>query len=358
MNDRGRIALAIATLLALAACEGGAPNAAPTPAAGPAESAASAPSDRAAGSIANGAASGAASGGSSGATPGASSADDRRPAAIWNDVVVEWSDLRPRLAERGGGAVLEEMLLDRRLEQNLRERRITLTADQIAAEERILLETLDPSSERAATLLRELRQVQGLGPKRWSDLLRRNAALRALVAGEVQVNDESVTAALDAAHGPKRICRIIAAPDVRSADSIAARAAGGASFADLAVENSTDRSAERGGLLEPISRLDPSYPASFRNALWALSPGQVSAPVLLDRAWVVILFEREVPASSGINDSSAREKARVAVRRAQERLLMENYARSILRDATNPTIFDDALLESWRASRAAGDLRR
>ncbi|MBX3354915.1 MAG: peptidylprolyl isomerase [Phycisphaeraceae bacterium] len=288
------------------------------------------------------------------------SASDARPAVIWNEVVIEWSDLRPRLAERSGGTVLEEMLIDRRLEQVLSQRGITLSADAIAQEEQLLLQTLAPSRERAETLLRELRLAQGLGRQRWNDLLRRNAALRALIAEEVRVTDEAVIAALDAAHGPKRVCRIIAVPDVRTAESIGAQLAGGLSFADLAVERSTDRSAERGGLLAPISRLDPNYPQSFRSALWSLAPGQVSAPVLLDRAWVIIRLEREIPAEPAINDPGARERARMAVRRAQERLLMENYARSILRDTSNATIFDDALLESWRAVRVAAptDARR
>lgn len=282
----------------------------------------------------------------------ASGAIERRPAVIWNETIIEWSDLRPRLAERSGGTVVEEMLLDRRLEQNLRQRGLTISADAMAAEERLLLETLDPSMQRAESLLRELRQAQGLGTNRWNDLLRRNAALRALVTEDVRVTDDAVTAALDAAHGPKRICRIVALPDVRAAEAVAAQAAAGASFSDLAVERSTDQSAQRGGLLAPISQLDPAYPQSFRSALWALAPGQISSPVLLDRSWVVIKLERELPADSAINDGSARERARAAVRRAQERLLMENYARSVLRDATNATIFDDALLESWKAARA------
>ena len=125
-------------------------------------------------------------GGTTAPTGSPSSIDDRRPAAIWNEVVVEWSELRPRLAERSGGVVLEEYLLDRRLDQVLRERNITLSAEQIANEERILLDALDPSSARSAELLGELRQAQGLGSKRWADLLRRNAALRALIAGEVR----------------------------------------------------------------------------------------------------------------------------------------------------------------------------
>lgn len=280
-------------------------------------------------------------------------ADDRRPAAIWNDIVIEWSDLRPRLAERSGGAVLEEMLIDARLERMLRSRGKTLTPAQISAEEQILLETLDPDPSRAAMLLKSLRQVQGLSTVRWNDLLLRNASLRALVTDEVNVSQDAIDAALDAAHGPKRRCRIIAVADARAAEEIAAQLSRGASFTELAVERSTDRSAERGGLIAPVSRLDPSFPASFRNALWGLAPGSVSAPVLLDRSWVLILFEREVPADSAFASSSSRERARQAVQRAQERLLMENLVRDILRDCSSVSVFDDSLQESWRSARSA-----
>jgi len=284
---------------------------------------------------------------------GGTSMDDRRPAAIWDEMVIEWTDLRPRLAERSGGSVLEEMLLDQRLDRMLRERGKSVSASQISAEEAILRESLDPDPARADALLRSLRQVQGLSTLRWNDLLRRNAAMRALVADDVRVSEEAVEAALDAAHGPKRRCRIIAVPDARTAEMIAGQLAGGASFTDLAIEHSTDRSAERGGLLAPVSRLDPSYPSSFRSALWALAPGQRSEPLLLDQSWVFIHCERELPADSRFTSSSSRDQARTAVRRAQERLLMENMARSILRDAAGVTIFDDALLESWRSARSA-----
>lgn len=289
---------------------------------------------------------------SSAASGGASrGVDERRPAAIWDDIVIEWSDLRPRLAERSGGSVLEEMLLDRRLERLLRERGISLSQAQIAAEEAILRESLDPDPSRADSLLRSLRQVQGLSTLRWNDLLRRNAAMRALVADEVRVTDEAVAAALDAAHGAKRRGRIISVPDARSAEKVASLLAGGASFAEVAVEHSTDRSAERGGLLAPVSRLDPSYPSSFRNALWSLPIGGRSDPLLLDQSWVFILCEGEIPADPRLHSEAAREQARQAVRRAQERLLMENLARSLLRDASSATVFDDALLESWRGVR-------
>ncbi len=336
--------LAAAALLAPIACDAPRPTAGGSSAGAPGASPGAAPDAPRSASRA----AGAASTGASVAGP-----TDSRPAAIWGDTVIEWSDLRPRLAERSGGAVLEEMLIDRRLEALLRERGRPLTPAQIAAEEQILLETLDPDPSRAASLLRSLRQVQGLSTLRWNDLLRRNASLRALVADEVKVSDDAVEAALDAAHGAKRRCRIIALPDARAAEDVAGQLSRGANFAELAVERSTDRSAERGGLLAPVSRLDPSFPASFRNALWSLQPGAVSAPVLLDQSWVLILCEREIPAGSALGAASEREKARTAVRRAQERLLMENLARSIVRDTTTVTVFDDALQESWRSARSA-----
>lgn len=342
-SKRGSPLLRNTLLLAAAALSsacGSAPSASTgsaAPAAGPATSAAPPPA--------------------AAALPGAAPAAEQaratareRPAAIWNGTAVEWTDIRPLLAERSGAVVLEEYLLDRQVEMLLRERGITLEQTQVAAEEALLLETLDRNPERARVLLVELRNTQGLGPERWSRLLRRNAGLRAVVQPEVRISQDAVSAAVDAAHGPKRRCRIMVVPDLRVAESAAARLAAGESFADVAVELSTDRSAERGGLIPPVSRMDPSFPSSLRKALWELPQGGTSSPVLLESGVAIIRFERELP-GDGTSPESARAEGELAVRRAQERLLMENTARAMLRDAASVTIFDDALLDSWKRAR-------
>jgi hypothetical protein len=267
-------------------------------------------------------------------------------AAIWQRDSVTWDDLRPILAERAGAMALEEALLDKRVHAAAAERGISVTEAMLEAEEAALREQLAPEPDRAERLLEEVRARQGLGPRRWRALLWRNAALRALVARDVAVLPEQVDAALDAVHGAKRKARVIAVPDLRAAQRVVERLAAGEAFADLAAEASTDSSAARGGLIAPVSRLDPAYPAAFREALWALAaPGTVSPPVLSTSGFVLVRYEGDVPATTPAAD--ARAAAERAVRLAQERARMEELARDMVRGA-KPTIFDDSLADSWR----------
>lgn len=267
-------------------------------------------------------------------------------AATCGGETISWSELRPILAERAGAAAIEEVLLDKRLRTTAAQRGITITEEAMRAEEAALRHQLSTDAERAERLLEELRARQGLGPTRWRALLWRNAALRALVAEEVQVQPAQVEAALDAAHGPRRRARVIAVPDLRTAQHVSERLKAGEAFPDLAAELSTDVSAARGGLIAPVSRLDPAFPTAFREALWALAAvGGVSPPVMTGAGFVLVRYEGDVPATTPPAD--ARAEAERAVRLAQERALMETLARDMMRDA-NPSIFDESLADSWR----------
>ncbi|MBL9141799.1 MAG: hypothetical protein JNK53_08030, partial [Phycisphaerae bacterium] len=200
-------------------------------------------------------------------------------AAIWQRDSVSWDELRPILAERAGAAALEEALLDKRVRAAAAERSIAVTDEMQRQEEVSLRAQLSAEPDRADRLLDEVRARQGLGPRRWKALLWRNAALRAMVARDVTVVPQQIDAALDAAYGPRRKARVIAVPDLRAAQRVADRLAAGESFADIAAELSTDSSAARGGLIAPVSRLDPAFPAAFREALWSVAaPGGVSSP--------------------------------------------------------------------------------
>ncbi len=272
-------------------------------------------------------------------------------AAICGQDTVTWSDLRPILNERAGAAALEEALLDKRVHAAAQEQALAITEEMLRDEERVLREQLSTDPARADRLLDEVRQRQGLGPTRWRALLWRNAALRQMVAKDVQVLPQQVEAALDAAHGPRRSARIIAVPDLKATKDVADRLAKGDSFADIATAVSTDASAPRGGLIAPVSRLDPAFPAAFREALWSLDkPGGVSAPVLVTTGYVIVRYEGDVPGDPAALEA-ARPKAAAAVRLAQERARMEELARSMVRGA-KPTIFDESLADSWNRANA------
>ncbi|MFM8642736.1 MAG: peptidylprolyl isomerase [Phycisphaerales bacterium] len=266
--------------------------------------------------------------------------------AIWQQSTVTWDRLRPVIGELAGNVALREVLLDELLAERARQRGIAPDEAALEREEATLLEFLDADPARARTLLGEIRARQGLGPVRWRSLLWRNAVLRALVAADVRVEEPQVVAAHDAAHGAKRRARVIAVPDLRGAQRVQERLAAGEPFEAVAADASTDPSAARGGLVTPMSRLDPGVPAAVREALWALAkPGELSPPVLIPTGYLLVRFEGEDP-GDGIALEAVRARAERSVRLAQERARMDTLAADLLR-AVRPTIFDESLADSW-----------
>ena len=270
---------------------------------------------------------------------------DARPAALVNGVVVEWGELRPLLNEAAGAEVLQEIILDRMLSRALADAGVTITADEVDAERQLFYSTLSRDTGVSARLARELRSSRGIHRHRFAQLLHRNASLRALVRDRVQVTDEAVGRLYEIIHGPKRQARLMVLPTLRAADAAIQRVRSGEFFGDVAVEISTDSSASRGGLLEPISRADPSYPQALRQVLWSLASAEISAPVLLGDTYAVLMLVREVPGDGADLDEQRGELERLA-RLNQQRLLMDQVARRLILQAT-VTVFDEALRESW-----------
>jgi len=269
----------------------------------------------------------------------------QRPPAIWKGTVIEWSELQPVLSERAGAVALEEVLLDRQLAKLIAERNLTVDAAMLAEEQRALLAGFSDNPERAERLLLELRAVQGLGEHRWKSLLRRNASARLLVQEQVQLTPVAVDAAMDAAHGAKRRCRVIALADLKACTEAKRRLDAGEPFGEVAADMSNDSSAPRGGLVNPVSRLDPSWPASFRQTLWSLPKGGVSAPVMMDQRYVIIRMQDEIAADAP--DLAARAAAERDVRRAQERVQMEALVSGLRQTQRDAVIFDESLRDAW-----------
>lgn len=283
----------------------------------------------------------------------ASTLIDARPAAIVNGRTVNWGHLRPILTDAAGAEALQELILDRALGAMIRDAGLTISEDDLVRERSLMLETLNADGNVAIRLLDELRNRQGLGTYRFNALLRRNAAMRKLVAPRVTVTEEAVQQLHDVIHGPRRQARLITVPSLPQARSAIERIEAGEAFIDVAIDLSTDSSAARGGLLEPIAAADPSYPEALRTALWDLAAGEISRPILLGDQYAVLQLEDELPGEDVPLDNVRPELER-RVRLNQERQRMDQLARTILAD-TNMTIFDEALRESWNRSRGRMD---
>jgi parvulin-like peptidyl-prolyl isomerase len=261
---------------------------------------------------------------------------------------VEWSRLRPILNELAGGQALQEVVLDLLLEEELREANIVIGSAEIARERRVLQESLSPDPDLAFRLLDNLRSQRRLGEVRFEALLRRNAGLRMLVQDQANVTTAAVRRHYELIHGEKRQARLIVAPTLADAQAALKRITLGERFGDVAVEVSTDASAARGGLLEPIAPGDPAYSASLHEAIGRLNVGQTSQPILLDSKYILLRLERIVPPDD-VPFELVETDLRELTRRNQERLLMERQARALLSSAT-VLFFDETLREGFRNS--------
>lgn len=274
---------------------------------------------------------------------------DARPAAIINGRRVDWGEIKPLLTEAAGGTIIREYALDMRLKEELRDHGITITADFLASERRLMLEMLHDDPDQSIRLLRELRARQGLGSHRFESLLRRNASLRALVQDQVEITETQIGQMYDVVYGTRRQTRLMTLPTLREARDAIDRIEQGEFFGDVAVDVSTDASAARGGLLEPITLFDPSYPEALRRALWGLERGDVSSPIMLDEQYAVIQFIAEF-AGEDVALDDVRDELERRVRLNQERALMDRLARHLLVNSSF-NLLDDALKESWEMRR-------
>lgn len=280
------------------------------------------------------------------------------PPAIVGGRAVNWSEMTPLLAEAAGAAVLEEIVLDRALAAELERAKVTITEQDVERERVLLARSMARAAQagpdEVEEIVRTVRRQRGLGEKRFAALLRRNAALRRLVQGDVVVTPEDVRRAYDVRYGERMRTRLIVTATERAAAEALARVRGGEGreaepFGEVAAELSTDPSAARGGIVEPISPLDPTYPAAVRQALSSLKPGEISSPVGIEEGFVILKLEEVLP-PSGPAFEDVRAEMEEEVRLVRERVQMDRLAARLLK--TTPVIIMDEDLDwSWTARR-------
>lgn len=283
------------------------------------------------------------------------------PAAIVNGQPIPWEELLGPLAEAAGGQVLQETILDRLLEEQARSRGITVSPDDIAAERALLTAAVSRDAQanpdNAERLLESVRRSRGLGEVRFAKLLHRNALMRRLVAPTIGIADEEVAQAFQMLHGPKYRARVITAPTRQQAAALRERAVAEpaairSNFIALAAAESTDPSSPRGGQIDPISPADPQYPATVRDAVLRLQPGEVSPVLAVDQGFAILLLEEAIPADNTTLEAVS-DQIRAEVRIRRERLAMEELARRLLKSA-QISIPDRSLDWSWRSVPAPG----
>lgn len=268
-----------------------------------------------------------------------------RPIGYLNGQPIRADQLQTSLVEIGGGQVLFEFVLDKQISDELRRRSMTVTDEQVEKEQRLLLQNLDADSNQAQRLLNELKDRRGLGPSRYRQLLYRNAALRALVASQVQVSELALRQEYEIYYGPRYEIRLITVDTLSSAQDVLRRLRSGETFPDVAIKLSSDASRQQGGLLSPFSSEDQSYPKAIRDELPSMRVGQVSNPISLESGFAVIRLERKI---EGIKPSmdDVKKQLTESVRLRIERVLMDQLVRSMM-DKTQLTLTNDVWQRAW-----------
>jgi hypothetical protein len=276
--------------------------------------------------------------------------------AIVAGTPLSWSDLAPHLAETAGATILEELALDNALRSRLARENMELTPSDIEAERLSLLAAIADeaatSPQGAGQLLDSIRSTRGLGPRRFNDLLRRNAALRKLIQ-PVEIPEQDLAAALELEFGPRYRIRIATYTTLAHAAEARARlhpdppcspAELPFHFAEEALEHSTDRFAPRGGLVPDASPVDPALPAGVRSALPDLTPGEVSEVIAVDGGYALVLLESRTEGRTPTDAQRARVESRL--RRRFERLAMDALARDLVTQ-TKVIVTDESLKWAW-----------
>ena len=287
-------------------------------------------------------------------------------AALIGGREVSRDELWAALAEASGGQVVREFALGVRLDELARARGVVV-GDAALREERVALAAavggagLDADS--AARVIEEFRRQRGLGPVRFEALLRRNAMLRAMTAGRVNVTESQVQAEYEFARAPVARALLYVAPSIGEA-GVARRAimeravelsqgiqpatkgALVAAFADRALLDSIDPTGAAGGVLPAFSLADASIPVGIRGACARLGEGEVSNVIALASeaapggaaslvgtgggggGAIVLLLKREVPEVGTLD--SLRPRLRAEIARRQQRAAMDALSRELL----------------------------
>lgn len=281
-----------------------------------------------------------------------------RAPVVLNGTPIPWSDLHPYLAEAAGRAALDEALLDRLIDRELSAAGITISKGEVDAEYNDFVAVLRQNvAGRGATteaVVADMRRALGLGPTRFQATLARNAKLRALVRDRVTITADDIALAHQINHGTRHRIRLITTASQRDASAIRRQLAGltgdplRIAFASAAIEQSTDQSAAAGGLIEPISTVDPAYPSAIGQAVARLGPGSLSPVVALPDAYALIFVEQQIP-PSGRSLAQTRSDLERDLRARRERLAMERLATQLLGNASITVL--DPSLEWTRRSR-------
>jgi len=276
-----------------------------------------------------------------------------RPLAMLDDDPVTISTMQARLMEHSGAETLRELRLEAALRKTLQLGELSVEQAHLDREEALLLERFSDDEDTARMVLQTLRRNDGLGPERYAALLWRNAALRLLVQDDIALTPATLQRLHRLEHGPRQVIRILVVATLQEAEELHVRLSNGEDFGELASMRSMDPSRDRGGLLNPISPEDPTWPQALRTEIAELQPGELSGIVFLDDRFAIARLERTLRADN-VEFESVRDEIEATARLSQERLKMAELAGRL---GVQPRIrlLDPVLRQAWSVDESAAN---
>ncbi len=230
-----------------------------------------------------------------------------RPAVIVNGTKISEAELNKRLREQAGKQVLASLIETQIIRDAFKKAGLQITQDDI---NQAIVEgfgSTEAFQQRAAQA--------GINPDEFTkEVLEPRIMLEKLATKDVKYTDADVQEYY-AKHkeqydvSQKVSFRLIAVPDKATADKVMAALKGGADFAAVVKQYSTDPGTrETGGLVPPT---DPkTLRPPLGDILSSLKEGQYSQPTQAGSEWLVVKLEKQQPAEKRTYDQVKTEVLR------------------------------------------------
>jgi hypothetical protein len=225
---------------------------------------------------------------------------------------------------------------------------------------------VDPSEYQA--LLDQFLQRRNMSRGEWDLLMHINATLRKIVEPKARgrLTDDQVNEAFRQMYGEKVQVHHIQGANLQEIAEAKRRLAAGESFDDVARAVSRNaRTAPLGGELPPFTR-QSAFPQAFKDAAFALQPGQVSDPVMADNAYHLIKLIRKIEPTvikfEDVKDSIREDLEENLVQQGMQDLRNDRSIRAQrslqITDKTLKAQFDEENLKRERQIRDRSEIRK
>ncbi len=208
--------------------------------------------------------------------------------------------LQEPLVEGYGLPILLNLVQLELAREEARQAKVTITPDDVRAERERTLAKLFPQAEKSDydALFEQFLQQQRVTRPEFDIVVQINAHLRKVVEPNVKgrVTDANLEEAFRQTYGETVQVRHIQVGNMTEIADVKARLAAGEPVEQVARTHSRNpRPGPLGGELPPFSRAAANYPQAFRDAAFALKPGEVSDPVQADGSFHLIKLENRIP---------------------------------------------------------------